>query len=52
MGSIISQGKMYAPERLNIPLQDLLTSLSTHGVVGVRKLFQDPAKANSPLFVV
>ena len=52
MGSIIAQGKIYAPELLNIPLQELLTSLSTHGVVGIRKLLQDQAKANSPPFVV
>ena len=47
-----SQGKIDVPEFLSIPLQELINSLSTIGVVGMRKLLQDLMKANTPLFVV
>ena len=51
-GSALSQGKIYAPELLSILIDELLISLTSKGVVGIRKLLQDPAKVNSPLFVV
>jgi hypothetical protein len=47
-----SQGKIYAPEFLQDSLEDLLDLLRPNGVVGIRKLLQDPAKANAPLYVL
>jgi len=46
------QGKIYAPQFLNEDLETLLEMLTPTGVVAVRKLFQDPAKSASPLYVL
>ena len=46
------QGKIYAPELLEITLPDLLTALRPSGVIDVRKLLNDPSKAHVPLFVL
>lgn len=51
-GSQIVYGKIYAPEFSGESLEDILECLQTCGVVGVRKFYQDPAKANSPLYVL
>jgi hypothetical protein len=47
-----SQGKIYAPEFLGDSIDDLLQLLRPSGVVGIRKLYQDPKKVNSPLYVI
>jgi hypothetical protein len=47
-----SQGEIYAPEFLGDSIDDLLQILRPSGVVGIRKLYQDPKKCNSPLYVL
>ena len=48
----LTYGKIYAEEFSNDTLQELLEYLTPHGVVNVRKLFRDPARAHVPLFVL
>jgi hypothetical protein len=47
-----SQGKIFAPEFLGDSIEDLLQILQPSGVVAIRKLYQDPKKSNSPLYVL
>lgn len=51
-GTELSQGKLYAPEFSSDTIKELLDMLKPYGVVGVRKLYQDPAKKNTPLFIL
>jgi len=51
-GPHISQGKIYAPEFIDMPLEEILTYLKPEGIVGIRKLLNDPAKQHIPLYVL
>lgn len=51
-GSQTVYGKIYAPEFTSESLEEILEYLKPCGVVGVRKFYQDPARANSPLYVL
>lgn len=45
-------GKIYAPEFSSESLEEVLECVRPCGVVGVRKFYQDPARASSPLYVL
>ena len=45
-------GKIFAPEFREESLEELLKYLLPLGVVAIRKMFQDPARVNTPLYVV
>lgn len=46
------QGRLYAPEFVEDCLDDLLGMLEPCGVVGIRKLYKDPSRSRSPLYVL
>ena len=48
----ISQGRIYAPEFLDCSLSELLALLKPNNVIGIRKLYNDPKRINSPLYVL
>ena len=50
--SQITQGRIYAPEFLDCTLAELLDLLKPNKVIGIRKLYKDPNKQNSPLYVL
>ena len=50
--SQISQGRIYAPEFRDCSLADLLELLKPSNVIGIRKLYSDPNKSTSPLYVL
>ena len=50
--SHLSYGRVYAPEFLESSLADLLNMLKPCNVVGVRKLYQDPSRSHTPLYVL
>ena len=45
-------GKLYAPELADETLDDLLQYFKPHGVVMVRRMFQDPNRSHAPFFVL
>jgi len=50
--SQISYGKIYAPEFLDSSLEEILSYLKPEGVIGIRKLLNDPRKVKVPLYVL
>jgi hypothetical protein len=48
----LSLGKLYAPELRDITLNMILETLKPHGVVGIRRLLNDPTRSSVPLFVL
>ena len=48
----LTYGKIWAPEFGNDTLQEMLKYLEPHNVVAVRKLFNNPTRAHTPLFVL
>ena len=50
--SHLSYSRVYAPEFLESSLADLLNMLKPCNVVGVRKLYQDPSRSHTPLYVL
>lgn len=45
-------GKLFAPELAGETLEEILQFFKPNNVVAVRKMFQDPARARTPLFVL
>ena len=50
--SQLAYGRVYAPEFLESSLNELLVMLKPSNVVGMRKLYQDPNRSHSPLYVL
>ena len=46
------QGKVFILQFADDSLEDLLVMLKPHGVVGIRKMFHDPKRAESSLYVL
>ena len=46
------QGKVFIPQFADDPLEDLLEMLKPQGVVGIRKMFHDPKRVESSLYVL
>ena len=44
-------GKLWAPEFMRDSLQEILQIFEKHGVVAVRKLYNDTKRANQPIYV-
>ena len=51
-GSQTVQGKVFVPQFSDDSLEELLEMLKTQGVVGIRKMFLDPRRAESSLYVL
>ena len=50
-GDQIVQRKVFVPQFAEDSLEDLLEMLKSQGIIGICKMFQDPKKAESSLYI-